>query len=691
MTPMLGDAEFTLNYQIVKLDETGKQTKYPSQISCKLNSGWKPREVHCEENYIEVSVRRNIFRLSQSPLSEEWDTVLSGEMKLSECQVLIRRSNGTISLSVEEARSQGYVVAATPHRIVFRSPYNKPWAEIQMVDDIEVETIGATVVFRQNWALVMIETTPACAMNAGTFNGSRVGWTVPRVMQPLTRSPSQFEDKAVLMGVDGQVVDTATMKALDYRLDIDGPHVTLSVPFGAGGGLYESHVIENQYNSRYTVLFYLQHLWTDDMFEETEHRSFKLVGTPYIPSMPFTVDQTNHEERTFTVYLGIFPFDVALVALTLNGEPFTVAGAIQSGYPITEVPHANGTHAYILRVPFKDPIVPKMYLGDGILQYSLDINFTLNIMPQEEPYYHPVSVVAELKDSFPADFSGVCTETGITFKMAHQNWGYLWEVGIGHHPLTPELAAKHGYIMQNDGQSLTLEVPLFTIGYVYEDINLRQFFGSFEVVSRDTKTLKIAKRVVKRCLFQTNELIVCGPGGLVTVVISMTATLPRVDPRRTTLLDETCKPRENDDTRALFAFQVNSCGTRVMVDTNYVTYENEVVFNRELIPANRTVITRDSEFRLTVLCYYPTPDTIRLLTDRKFLQEPEAPGVGSIIATGSPSGRKHTQWELSNMHSGILRGKSFEELLSDSIGTGSENSPHITDFSLGKVTNSQIG
>ncbi|XP_061091890.1 uncharacterized protein LOC133124588 [Conger conger] len=646
------DAEFNLHYQIVKLDVRGEKTTHPSQISCKLDRDWKPREVVCEENYMEVSIQWNMFRLSESTTQKYWEMGPSGDTRLSGWQILIKRSDAKpIVLSLEEARNQGYTVTYTTRRIVFRSPYNTTLAEIQMVHGIEVEMINATVVFRQNWVLVSIKAIPACAINPGNFNGSHLGWTVPKIMPPLTQSPSKFEEKDLLIGVDGHVVDRATMKTLNYKLDISGPYVTVSVPLWAIGGVNESHVINNQYHSRYTVQLYIQHLWADDMFEETEHRSFRVVRTSYIPRVPFTADLTTIEERIFTVYLGNIPYDVDLTAVNLNGETFTVPEAIQNGYPITNVPHSNGSHAYLIRVPIDDPIVPKMHLGEGVVQFLLEINYTLDIMPQEDPYYHPASVTAKHKDYSPPVFNAVCTEKGIIFNIDQKKLGYMWELSIGHYALTSELATKHGYILFNDSQSMTLEIPLFTTGYLYEDINLSQFVGTFEVVLRDTRTQKIAETIVKRCLFKTHELVVCAPDGVVTVVITTATALPAVDPWQTTLLDKACKPKESDEARALFTFHVNG---------NYLTYGNEVVFNRAIIPAHQPVITRDSEFRLTVNCIYQINDTVRLHTDRKFLEEPQVSGVGSVTET-----KRHFdpgQMNVLNKHNGIVRGSTSEDL-----------------------------
>ena len=45
----------------------------------------------------------------------------------------------------------------------------------------------------------------------------------------------------------------------------------------------------------------------------------------------------------------------------------------------------------------------------------------------------------------------------------------------------------------------------------FQDINIHQFFGTFEILSRDAKTQEIQQYSASRCPFQTTELI----GGLV--------------------------------------------------------------------------------------------------------------------------------------------------------------------------------
>lgn len=46
--------------------------------------------------------------------------------------------------------------------------------------------------------------------------------------------------------------------------------------------------------------------------------------------------------------------------MTLNGHEFSVQTATEMGYTTTRIPQENNTFAYILKVPFNDPVVEKL-------------------------------------------------------------------------------------------------------------------------------------------------------------------------------------------------------------------------------------------------------------------------------------------------------------------------------------------
>ncbi|KAJ8274853.1 hypothetical protein COCON_G00094780 [Conger conger] len=617
------DQLFRFEFNVIVTDHLGREAIHHVAKTCSLTLPWLDREVTCQENYMEVTVGRDCTTIDQT-----WDSAAEASM-ISEWWVILVEDGQEVTMSVGDARAIGYWVGTTVDRIVFRTSYFLP--HVKLVE--ETVEIHATVFFRQKWRVKMMDLAAVCTFNPSGFDAEtwRVYWEIPTVMAPLVYNRSEFASKQVGMGVEGQLLNENTWRARGYLMDFSGPMTHLSVPFGAEGGYRRSLVLNNTYCEFYIVYLYYEHLFMDGVLE-TRHRMPRTCSSPQLPQYPFTIDQTVLEEFIFTVYLGDFPLDVELVAVGLNGDAFSVSEAFQSGYKISKIPHPNGTHAYILKVPFEDRIVPRVYVGEGQLQYSLDINYTLNIMPQQDPYYHLASVVALLEDAFPPEFQAVCTERSIIFKMAHQKLGHMWQITIGDYPLTPQLAARRGYIMHNDSQSLTLEVPVFTIGHIYEEITLNHFFSTFEVLSRDAKTLDIHKSTAKRCLFNTDELIVCSTDGVMTVVARLTAAIPPVKPSRTTLLDKNCKPWETDITRVLFAFGLNACGTRFLIDDHYMVYENEIISHLEFEPEGAPKITRDSQFRLTVQCFYEVNSTNRLFVDKI---KSETPGFGTIKVEGS--------------------------------------------------------
>lgn len=101
----------------------------------------------------------------------------------------------------------------------------------------------------------------------------------------------------------------------------------------------------------------------DEDHLETRLRSHRMLVTPLLPRPVFTDNQTDLEERIFSIYLGDVPEDVELVAVQLNGHEFTIPVTNMSMHTITEVVHPNNTHGYSLKVPFDDPVVIRKVKG----------------------------------------------------------------------------------------------------------------------------------------------------------------------------------------------------------------------------------------------------------------------------------------------------------------------------------------
>ncbi|MGH0158098.1 UNVERIFIED_CONTAM: hypothetical protein FKN15_034947 [Acipenser sinensis] len=609
------DVSYVLQYRFVRMDSLGRETVYPFSLSCSTESPWNPREVVCEENYMEVSVRKNVPVIAQEGLAkEDWEAALSiaQEAVMSVWQGVFHQTGMTPkTMNAADARTEGYFINSTTSRVLFRSPYGMAKSEVVMVAGIPVEAIRATVFYKQRWMLLLVDTSAACAKNPSVFDGTYLSWVTPRLLFPLVLHPTKFVDKQIKMGVEGRPLDEITATSRGYQLLVNSTAVKISIPFGAVGGYRKSHVIDNKYNQMYAIDLFLEHQWADDLWEVTQHRSFKPVRSPYLPETPYVVNNTIPSEKGFTVTLGNFKPDVELKNLTINGVPLTLHEAENRGVKITEVKHPNGTKNFVLKVPFAHPLIPEQYIGDNYRRYLLNINYTLNIIPVNEPYFHPATIMCDVQDvgnfldlvRVHPDVKGICTNTSIVFEVTPGNMDYQWELCIGEEPLTPELVARRGYTMTSQPK-IRVELPLFSIGYIYEDITLRGLIGKVVLILRDMKSLKEEDRFEQRCPFPTNEMLVCMPNGVMSVLVVPMAPVPPVNLARTTLLDQNCRPSEATSDRALFTFRVNTCGTRSKIDKNYLVYENEVIYSRELFPANAPVITRDSEYRVAWLCVF---------------------------------------------------------------------------------------
>uniref|UniRef100_UPI003AB0AA8A zona pellucida protein AX 4 n=1 Tax=Centroberyx gerrardi TaxID=166262 RepID=UPI003AB0AA8A len=630
------DKVFMFNFNLITHDEVKGKVTYALNKTCSPSLPWSPREVTCEVNYMEVSVKGDMACPSATKM-DDWNTALKTAYTTasSDWQVMFQKAGQQLSpMTLSEARKQNYMFDVTDGRLVFRTPYGQPDSFTTMVDDVPVEVVHPTLFSRQTWIVLMVDLVAACSMHEGSYDGSHLVWETPEVLHPLAYGLSGLESSQVNMGVSGGLLEQPIAEK-GYIMEKHGAKVQISIPYNAEGGYRKSFVADNLYHEFYIFHLYLEQMFYDEDHVDTRLRLFRQLATPMLSRPAFTSNRTILEERMFTVCLGDVPEDVDLVSIQLNGQDFAVPLINASSLAISKVLQPNYTHGYTLRVPFDNAVVLTQLSKDGILQHTLDINYTLAILPENEAYYHLASVVALITDVFPPSFEAVCSENGISFKRDHQPYDYLWQVYIGPEPLTAELAAEKGYTMHNDSQSLLLYVPLFTDGYTYKDIGLKTFFGTFNILIQDPKTLEVQGSSVKTCPFTTAELIVCSTDGKVAVVVDVSMAIPSGGiPARMSLQDRHCGPKEADNTRVRFSFALNSCGTRVKLGKDYVTYENEILFNQKHLTVKKPLVARDATEKVTFKCTYSLAGLHRLFSVHRF--ESDTPGVGRIMREKIP-------------------------------------------------------
>ncbi|XP_059210797.1 uncharacterized protein LOC131989562 [Centropristis striata] len=620
------DEVFAFNFNLIVRHE--EEATYALNKTCSPSLPWSPREVTCEVNYMEVSVRNEITCPSGTK-KDDWNALKPAHgSTTSDWQVMFQVDEEQLPpMNLSEARKKGYVFDLTEGRLVFRAPYGQLESFSTEVNGVPVEMVYATLFSRQSWVVLMVDLLAACSMHEGSYDDS--GYMVWETSDALYPS---LDGTKLNIGLNGELVEQPVAEDQGFIVEKHNNTVHISIPNDAEGGNRKSFVTGDLYKF-YIFHLYLEQMMVDEDHMETRLRLHRTLATPLLPSPVFTDDLTVVDEHMFTVFLGDIPEDVELVAVNLNGHNFTFPLTNSSSQMITKV-HFNNTDGYTLKVPFDDPVVIQQFSKeDAVLQYKLDINYTLAVMPENESFHHQASIVALVTDVSPPAFDAVCSESGISFRLDHRPFDYLWEICIGSEMLTPELAAQHGYIMRNDSQSLLLEVPLFTHGYEYKDITLKGFSGTFEILVRDPETSEVQSSAVKTCPFPTPELIMCSTDGRMTVVANLSLTVASGGvPARTNLVDKYCGPKESDDTRALFSFPVNSCGSTVRLYKGNVTYENEIFANKY-----RSVSKDVSENieRVIIQCTYPLAGLHRLFSVYRF--ESETPGIGSIIHTMEPA------------------------------------------------------
>nr|XP_019951331.1 PREDICTED: uncharacterized protein LOC109634918 [Paralichthys olivaceus] len=622
------DEVFTFNFNLIAKHE-GKEVTYVLNKSCSPSLAWSPREITCEANYMEVSVRSEVACPSGEK-SDDWNAEKPAQASAaSDWQVMFHREKEQLKpMNLSEARKQGYVFDLTDRRLVFRTPYGQPDSSSIKVKGVPVEVAHATLFSRQSWVVLIVDLVAACSMHEGSYHDSGyMVWETPELLHLLA---SGLNNTQVNIGVGGELMEQNAAEERGYIVEKHSRSLEISIPYTAEGG-YRKSFVSGGLHELYVFNLYLEQIFVDEDLAETRLRFHRALATPMLPRRLFTENRTVVEEHMFTIYLGDVLDDIELSAVELNGHTCASPFTNTSGYSITKVVHPNNTHGYTLTVPFGDPVVKNQFSKeDQVMKHMLKIVYTLTVLPENELYFHLTSVIA-LSDISPPEFDTVCSESGISFKLDHRPFDYLWYISIGSDRLTPELATQHGYIMTNDSQSLLLEVPLFTHGYEYKNFGLKGFLGTFEILVKDQETSEVLSSAVKTCPFTATEFIVCSTDGRMTVLANLSLVSPSGEiPARSNLLDTFCGPKEADDTRALFSFPLNSCGSTVKLKKESVIYQNEIFYSKTDLSESEEATESITE-RLIVQCSYPLAGLHRLFSVYKF--DSDTAGIGDIIHT----------------------------------------------------------
>ncbi|KAL7890718.1 hypothetical protein AOLI_G00001940 [Acnodon oligacanthus] len=108
------------------------------------------------------------------------------------------------------------------------------------------------------------------------------------------------------------------------------------------------------------------------------------------------------------------------------------------------------------------------------------------------------------------------------------------------------------------------------------------------------------------CYYGKGVTVQCTKDGQFVVVVARDATVPRISLESIMLeaAGEPCSAVDNNSEFAIYQFPFTSCGTRMMVEGDYIIYENRMVSTYEVGVGPRGAITRDSSYELTFQCLY---------------------------------------------------------------------------------------
>ncbi|XP_066514638.1 zona pellucida protein AX 4 isoform X2 [Hoplias malabaricus] len=612
------DSDFRLMLWLVKVGPDGEDlSRHPLPLSCSLEESWRPREVVCENNYMEVSVEK---RLPPDHRGTEFVTPPPVDDALREWRVMFRvpdlrqhPGSGWTPLKEENipvnlVHLLGYRIIPTATRIVLRCGYGSRLAYNLQDGEVSVEVVSATVLYRHHWTLLRVDTSVACSTNKGRLEGGDVLLVLPWLLPPLVVSP--VREKSLKVAVGGHYITQCVAHNRGYRIHDNNGTIEIRIPFGAEGGRLKSAVSAGVYSQLYEVDVELLRQWQDSTWNQTQ-RSFRTLRVDQKHTPIITNLTAPSGGGRLAVSVGVFLPDVVLENVTVATRVFNLNESKQNTVQISQLSFPNGTHSYLLQVPFSHPLVTSKYLGGGYRSYSLSLLFSFLLSPDGEVFHVPAAVRATQQDVVAPRLGGECTEHGVRILVHYGDLEAEWSVYVGGLKLDWQLVQEGQYVVDSTEEFLSLEIPLYAPGVDYRGLDLRGLEVSVWVSVVHMATMEEFTHL-QECLLPVEELLVCLPDGQMVVLLDLSAVFPGANPGLLALQDSSCVPLASDGSSVMFRFNTETCGTTVTHVDGHVIYTNEV---RLLSPSPAHVRQGPHPHlspRIPLICVYPENEPSRV-------------------------------------------------------------------------------
>uniref|UniRef100_A0A3B5L4C2 ZP domain-containing protein n=1 Tax=Xiphophorus couchianus TaxID=32473 RepID=A0A3B5L4C2_9TELE len=563
------DELFTTALQLrLQGNQFSQEEVYQVAETCQYDV-WASREVICDYNYMEVSVKRATpedFPLC--PLVSDMQK-RSMDAGFKATTIVFFTPEGKKPMSLLAAQQRGYGIGNTPTRLVLRSPMIAP------------ETFMQTASHCQRFSCT-------------------ITWYLPWQMDPMTSS-GQFNLLEVHFGINGQKLDAVEMQAREYSVALNDFYIVTELPIGGVGGYYESHIQGDLYYVSYMIEPMLELLWTEDAtHEQTRYKVFFHITTHLLPQPLELIDNTVPGEKMFRMTLGHFAADVALMNITFPAEVLSMPDCSARGFNILEHMSPNTSlKVFTLQVPFADPAVLQQ-TGEGVTVYSLHLTFGLLILDQLVSFSHKAYLEAVVQDIVPPSVSGGCDNHNFYVLVKYGSPGYNFQTMVGKRYMTPSLA-QHYDSMEN-GTHFSFVVPFSAPDVAVEAIEASSTRSRLDIVLSNPETNSQIQELSVACNFPST-LTECFPNGTMTALALKLESVPLLNPSQLTLADPSCGPVHSDDRYAFFVFTVNSCGTTRKFMTNVMLYENEISLPDELL-MKKSPTSEEPEYYLKISCFY---------------------------------------------------------------------------------------